>query len=188
MRILSLGTIISFCATLARCWWSRQGRDSVFEKFPRLWLVALLCKLADHLLQGWLGVAWLAGKSIKRFSPKGSAIFPRVCVTCLSLGELTFPPNAFTNTLSLLTTITTTFTTMAQAAPATPQPPRPHPNTPPSQSSSTWSGLDQDALHGGAAGAGNQGLWSLLAAASKYEEFEELDDDDSMESVCYHFI
>lgn len=72
---------------------------------------------------------------------------------------------------------------MAQTTSAVSPPPRPHPNPPPSHSSSTWSRLDQDDLHDGVAGGGNQGLWSLLTAASKYEEFEEIDDDDSVESV-----
>lgn len=35
----------------------------------------------------------------------------------------------------------------------------------------------------GATATGNTGLWSLLAAASKYEDLEEADEDD--DSVCY---
>jgi hypothetical protein len=96
------------------------------------------------------------------------------------------PPRSNPYSILRLTYPLATTTTMAQAASTTPAPSRPRPHPPSSAASSTWSNLDQDDDR--VAGGGNQGLWSLLTAASKYEEFEEIDDDDSVDSVRRGFV
>lgn len=94
----------------------------------------------------------------------------------------------------------------AQPPPSSPPPSRmsaaarPAPTKPPSHSSSlssTWSRLGTDEMQNPGGGPGldsgnNTGLWSLLTAASKYNAFEE-EDDDSVRSFvhsspCFPFV